>query len=743
LNEDIMGSTGRRYSTEFKTEAVRLITEEGRPVAEVARESGVSPSTLWRWRLDVDVPSERVRRAPGRGGPDPKDAAPESDPDPVEVEAEQEDAASEIAPDPVEAEAEPEDAASESAPLPEPVEAEAEPEDAAPESEPPEPVEAETEPEDAAPESEPPEPVEAEAEPEDAAPESEPLPVPVGPNVPGQSLGGRSSYPHPVRPRQTTPPRRADQERYPNTASETAPSRTSGDVIEVSEVIAILRRRVWLVVSTTVLCISLAAVLGFREIPRYRATAVLRLGEARTAMTQGIEAPIRESDRYTNPLLSQTQLLRSRSLLGDVVDSVGLRLRPEYRGLPKGLLGSIRVAADATADTLWVEFDPTGLTVRTRRSEKQATYGQLIEVDGIEFAVDGEPTVQEAVWVIAPPQLAVDGLLANLRVVPRAETNVVDIAFSHPDPAIAQQVANTLVVLYQQFEAQFAQERSRQRRIFLEEQLAQTDSSLARAQSALRSFQTSAQTYDARQELAARQQNRMVLDIRREELDAERRMYQALLDRLDAPTDEARWDVLRTLVSSPGIAENPAVSRIHQQLMQQRTTLDSLTTGVFGSSETNPDVLRQRQLIATSEGELTSAIRSHVASLDARSLGLAELAQRTGDELSALPYQMAEEARLEQFVQTYQKVSDQLREEYQKARMAEAASVGQADIIDLADLPYRPEPGRRIIILGVSLILGIILGSGGALVWGRRNQFVQSKQQLQISWSWGSSFRNM
>jgi tyrosine-protein kinase Etk/Wzc len=208
-------------------------------------------------------------------------------------------------------------------------------------------------------------------------------------------------------------------------------------------------------------------------------------------------------------------------------------------------------------------------------------------------------------------------------------------------------------------------------------------------------------------------------------------MYQALLDRLDAPTDEARWDVLRTLVSSPGIAENPAVSRIHQQLMQQRTTLDSLTTGVFGSSETNPDVLRQRQLIATSEGELTSAIRSHVASLDARSLGLAELAQRTGDELSALPYQMAEEARLEQFVQTYQKVSDQLREEYQKARMAEAASVGQADIIDLADLPYRPEPGRRIIILGVSLILGIILGSGGALVLERRNQFVQSREEIE------------
>ena len=40
----------RKYTEEFKTEAVRLVRESGRPLAQVARELGVSANLLYRWR---------------------------------------------------------------------------------------------------------------------------------------------------------------------------------------------------------------------------------------------------------------------------------------------------------------------------------------------------------------------------------------------------------------------------------------------------------------------------------------------------------------------------------------------------------------------------------------------------------------------------------------------------------------------------------------------------------------------
>ncbi len=40
----------RKYTEEFKTEAVRLVREAGKPVAQVARELGIPANLLYRWR---------------------------------------------------------------------------------------------------------------------------------------------------------------------------------------------------------------------------------------------------------------------------------------------------------------------------------------------------------------------------------------------------------------------------------------------------------------------------------------------------------------------------------------------------------------------------------------------------------------------------------------------------------------------------------------------------------------------
>jgi transposase len=42
----------RSYSKEFKIEAVRLVTEEGNQMVTVAKELGVHPTTLSRWKKE-------------------------------------------------------------------------------------------------------------------------------------------------------------------------------------------------------------------------------------------------------------------------------------------------------------------------------------------------------------------------------------------------------------------------------------------------------------------------------------------------------------------------------------------------------------------------------------------------------------------------------------------------------------------------------------------------------------------
>lgn len=52
--------TRRRYTEEFKAEAVRLVRDSARPVAQVARDLGIADHLLYRWRAEH-------RQAEGQG----------------------------------------------------------------------------------------------------------------------------------------------------------------------------------------------------------------------------------------------------------------------------------------------------------------------------------------------------------------------------------------------------------------------------------------------------------------------------------------------------------------------------------------------------------------------------------------------------------------------------------------------------------------------------------------------------
>lgn len=55
----------RKFDKEFKLEAVRLVTERGRKVAEVARSLGVHENLLYRWKNQYS--DDPVGSFPGKG----------------------------------------------------------------------------------------------------------------------------------------------------------------------------------------------------------------------------------------------------------------------------------------------------------------------------------------------------------------------------------------------------------------------------------------------------------------------------------------------------------------------------------------------------------------------------------------------------------------------------------------------------------------------------------------------------
>src|SRR4051812_32652090 len=290
------------------------------------------------------------------------------------------------------------------------------------------------------------------------------------------------------------------------------------------------------------LTLALVALLIFGSPPQYSARATIRMASERRTLTSGVEDAPQALDRPVDPLLSAVQVLTSRTLVGAVADSLGLRLQPlGHYGVTSPLFGGrlragalqrVSVDSAASSDTLLLQFTDTDVIARSRTDTASARLGKPLLIGGVRLTASAIPPARFAVLEVAPRDIVIDDAIRRLKVVPRPGTDVIDVKYVDTDPARAQQFANHLARLFQTANGHSAQEQARRRREFLGDQLRVTDSMLLEAEEGLSAFRSRQQMGSSRDNLSAEQANAATLESRRAELRADRRVFAALLERI-------------------------------------------------------------------------------------------------------------------------------------------------------------------------------------------------------------------
>jgi len=505
----------------------------------------------------------------------------------------------------------------------------------------------------------------------------------------------------------------------------------SAGMVSFRQALAVLRRRFQLILALTACGAALGLFLASREPTSYRASAMLRLAGERQTLTGTSEEVAPGLGRTADPMLSIIELLRSRAVAGVVVDSLGLQLvslTPEFSVED---LEGVKVDPRAAGDSVLVAFREDG--VSARRGERAVTvpYGQLVNLGVVQFTVRSRPALETIALGIRSREAAIDGLLAGLLVSRREMTDVIDVGYIAEDPRTAQRVVNSTVHAFQTLNVQWARERSRRRSEFLAEQLAQNDTLLQRAQAELASFRSRQQLASSQTAMQANQQALLALDARQEELQADRQTFVGLLERLKATDDASREEALRALATSPAMGDNPAIGGLYQQLLKYQQRIDSMTTGPWRVAPSNPDLVQLRSLAQTTQNQLISAVRSHVGALDARVKSLEGLRQRSGASMAILPAMAEEEMRLERRVDALARIGDELRLDFQRARMAEAVEAGDIDVVALAPLPSTPLLNSATLKVALGLFIGLTLGMVIAWILEALNTAVRRPEDLE------------
>ncbi len=489
------------------------------------------------------------------------------------------------------------------------------------------------------------------------------------------------------------------------------------DSLTVREMLAVLRRN-WQIVSAVALLVGIAsAVMTVRATPVWRARGVIKLVNTRQVLAGDLASdnsamPV---GSYTDPLQSQIQILTSRSIAGAVVDSEPALLRVQTRGILPTQLAQVDLRSDADLDTVNLTFEPSRVIAKTGAFTVTAGYGTPIRLNGASFVVPARPNVPDATVKFLSREAAGAALVSRIKAKQRPESDVIDVDYIGGDPRQVQLIANRLLKVFTEASATAVRQRSQARREFIRQQLARNDSVEASAQQSLTDFRAREQMFNGKEKFTEGQRDLLALRVQRGNVASDRDVAQQLLGTIQSARGAERARALRVAISTPGINGNPVIARIHEQIVRYRTMRDSMITGRFASALSNPDVQRLDSLVAQNEEQLSDALQAYVGSLNAKIAVLDATLSQSAATLDRLPAAAAEEVRLSTQVESLHKVGEQLREQLQKAQIADAVQGGEVEVVDYATVASLVSGGKVPRIL-IGLLVGLVLGAGAAFL---------------------------
>ena len=458
-----------------------------------------------------------------------------------------------------------------------------------------------------------------------------------------------------------------------------AAARGNDDFINLGEIIAVLLEYKWLILAIGTLAVLVGGVVAFVSTPIYRADALVQVEDKKSA--QGGLAALRDVEAVlgdSTSVAAELEILRSRMILGRVVDRLNLTVRAQPQHLP--VFGRALARRHAGVEPAAPLFGLSGygwggerIVVQTLEVAPYLMGEPLTLVaqgDGAYSVLDeagtvlvsgrvGEPASAEHVSLfvaelVARPDTrfilsrvsqtaAIAALRENLEVRERArQSNVIEAAFSGPDRALAESILNEILNAYVRQNVEYRSAEAESTLTFLEAQLPELKGQLDTAEAAYNEYRQSRGSVDLTLETQS---------------------------------------VLRSVVE----ADNEIVA-----LQQKR------------------EELRQR---FTAEHPQVIAVDAQISRLRARRASFE-------GSVSRLPETQQVALQLKRDVEVATALYTNLLNSAQQLRVARAGTVGDVRIIDSAVTAPLPVAPRKALILLLSGVLGLL----GALaaVWAIR-----------------------
>lgn len=504
--------------------------------------------------------------------------------------------------------------------------------------------------------------------------------------------------------------------------------------LDPRELLATFWRRRWLILAVMAAVLGVFAWRALYKVPEYRALG--RIQVVRESPTVGLSVDVPAARLPVDPVNSEVQAMRSRSLLDAVADSLQLQVSlgaSPYRRA--ALFPYLEVAEPVVPGEYVLAFTGRGIEVRDDEGAvlDRAPAGELLEAAGLVFVAPERPPdyPEEIPFYVRDRRSAGEEIYERLSASAVERTNLVDLSYRAHDPVLAADVLNAIMALGRRQSVERLREQAAARREFIEAKLVELERQLREAEADVRSYQSEIGAISLESTQAGQVSNILGFERQVEELRLERQLYVPVLEGFRESGASGDPNRFEALAATPVLVKNPAIADLYRRLKGLEIKRDSLVSGPSGAGPGNPVVQAVNDQIVAASSELVDALGEYIRGIDRQIVELRRTIGRLQDEAEGMLPHAAELARRQQKVQTFRKSYETLLAQLEQARIEEASESGKLAIIDPAIAPREPINSTRLSDLVLALVLAGMLGFGSALVLDYFDDRVRSPREVR------------
>jgi succinoglycan biosynthesis transport protein ExoP len=497
---------------------------------------------------------------------------------------------------------------------------------------------------------------------------------------------------------------------------------------------AFLHRNIVLIAAFSLLAAGVGVIVTRRTTPTYASTATIRIDQ-KSLRLPALHALGLSQD---NAVATELEMLRSRVLAEEVVDSLGLQLvvRDPAAAPRASIFSRVTVERSAVPGEYRLIPQRTGEFTLVDRSTNSRVRvirrGERFDAGGVGFNVAQSAVKYGPVeFDVRPFQDAVDGLQGRLEISRRnRDAEIIDVRYSGTDAQLASEIVNVLARQFVGGRQGVLQGEARSTVRFLGEQIARVSDQLRDAELALQSFREREHVVSLAEEARTGVSRKAELQAQRNAFEAERAALQALLTAAHTGGPNAADSSYRELLAFPTLLRSGMAAAVlgsltsaeeRHSVLRERRTLD------------DPEVQALRSRITQIHTQIEVLVGTYLQGLTNQVAALDTVMAQSDAKLQSIPTKEMRLAELERNAKSREAIYSMLQSRLQEAQIAAAASDLSVRLVDPGVIPRKPVAPRPLLNIAVALVAGLVLGLAAAFARELADRSLHTRRDLMAT----------